>query len=150
MPYQVNPFVEFNGRRYFFQRVHGYYKTSRQHGGRLLHRDVWEAAHGPIPAGWHVHHIDEDRGNNDLSNLQAVSPRDHKRIHGPTGTVLDDGATRSLRRRAEWAQRQPRDVVCVECGATYQSTGQRAKFCGRRCCRRHYARNAAAGVQPHG
>lgn len=29
----------------------------------------------------HVHHIDEDKGNNDISNLQLIGAGDHQRIH---------------------------------------------------------------------
>lgn len=45
------------------------------------HRLVWEAAHGPIPPGYHVHHVDHDKFNNDLGNLECVSTKDHGDRH---------------------------------------------------------------------
>ncbi len=35
-----------------------------------------------LPADQHVHHIDEDTGNNDLSNLELLSAEEHHRRHG--------------------------------------------------------------------
>lgn len=49
--------------------------------GLYQHRVVWEAAHGPIPAGFHVHHIDENPANNSLDNLLLVSAAEHRRLH---------------------------------------------------------------------
>ena len=34
-----------------------------------------------LPAGWEVHHRDEDCTNNDFSNLIAVHPIDHAKLH---------------------------------------------------------------------
>lgn len=34
-----------------------------------------------LPEGTHVHHIDEDRTNNDPSNLAIVTGRGHRRLH---------------------------------------------------------------------
>jgi hypothetical protein len=45
------------------------------------HRVIYEQHHGPIPDGWHVHHIDEDKTNNDPANLEALPWPEHKRRH---------------------------------------------------------------------
>ena len=37
-------------------------------------REVWQAAHGPIPKGWLIHHLNGDRRDCRLENL-AVVPR---------------------------------------------------------------------------
>ena len=50
-------------------------------GGALLHRALWEAAHGAIPAGWHVHHKDGNYLNNTLENLGCLDPRAHAAEH---------------------------------------------------------------------
>jgi hypothetical protein len=39
----------------------------------LLHRFVYELAHGPIPAGLQIDHINGDKTNNFLSNLRIVT-----------------------------------------------------------------------------
>ena len=43
-----------------------------QRKGRRLHRAVWEHHNGKIPNGYHVHHKDGDRNNNDISNLELL------------------------------------------------------------------------------
>lgn len=55
------------------------------------HRRVWSEAHGPIPDGFHVHHIDGDRSNNALENLRAVSFAEHRRLHS---NYQPDGLTK--------------------------------------------------------
>lgn len=42
------------------------------------HRVVWECWRGIIPAGMQVDHIDGDRLNNSLANLQLLNPKDHR------------------------------------------------------------------------
>jgi len=55
----------------------------------MAHVVAWEAVHGPLPEGWHVHHKDEDKQNNEPDNLEAMDALTHKRIH--SGCVLRDG-----------------------------------------------------------
>jgi hypothetical protein len=48
---------------------------------KSLHRYIWEEANGLIPEGYHIHHIDGNRKNNELINLQLVTPGEHNKIH---------------------------------------------------------------------
>ena len=61
----------------------GYLRTRKDHTGKLRmeHNLVWEKANGPIPEGMFIHHIDHNKTNNDIDNLQLVTPLEHKRIH---------------------------------------------------------------------
>lgn len=56
---------------------------------RMEHCLVWEEHYGKIPEGMQIHHIDGDKTNNDISNLQLVTPLEHKRIH--EGCYLEKG-----------------------------------------------------------
>lgn len=56
------------------------------------HKALYENAHGPIPDGAVVHHVDFDPTNNDISNLAAVDKRTHMRLHA--GWKQVDGAWR--------------------------------------------------------
>ena len=57
--------------RKYFQRA----------GGYSLHRAVWEFNNGPIPNEWHIHHKDGNPDNNDISNLECISPEEHYARH---------------------------------------------------------------------
>lgn len=48
-----------------------------------------ESVYGKIPDGMQIHHIDYDKTNNAIENLQCVSPLEHNRLH--SGCRLEDG-----------------------------------------------------------
>lgn len=50
---------------------------------RLAHHIVWESVNGPIPDGMEIHHIDENKKNNDIENLMLLSYSDHQKMHSP-------------------------------------------------------------------
>lgn len=43
----------------------------------LVHRLVWEAFNGPIPEGMQVNHINEDKTDNRLQNLNLMTPKEN-------------------------------------------------------------------------
>lgn len=51
-----------------------------------IYRKIWQSNFGPIPKdefgrSYHIHHIDGNRKNNDISNLKCVSIQEHYNIH---------------------------------------------------------------------
>lgn len=38
-----------------------------------IHRLVWTTFKGKIPEGYEIHHLDNDKSNNDVSNLALVT-----------------------------------------------------------------------------
>lgn len=59
------------------------------------HRFVYEAVHGLIPDEYVVHHCDQNRLNNDPTNLVAMTNEDHI-AHHHTGKVLSDATKRLI------------------------------------------------------
>lgn len=61
----------------------GYFRFAKDSDGKLRfeHCIVWEKHNGKIPLGMQIHHIDFDKGNNKIENLQLVNPLEHKRLH---------------------------------------------------------------------
>lgn len=82
-----------------------------------LHRAVYSYYLGDIPIGYDIHHIDENKSNNDVSNLQLLSKREHVAIH---------------HRGICYAKTS--EKFCVVCGKsiTKRNNG-RNKFCSSEC-----------------
>lgn len=102
----------------------GYFlRASRRNEEVLLHRVVWVHHNGPIPPKHDIHHKDEDRSNNDPSNLQAVTRSEHSRLHA----------------------REPTPRYCLTCGdllvrrtfpsGNYESASmvEHRRFCNPQC-----------------
>jgi hypothetical protein len=111
------PLVEFNGKTYCYHPPTGYYYSSDRTPKTLLHRDMWEHYHGPIPKGMDIHHKDRNRIHNVIENLEII---DH----------------------AEHAHRFPRlrtfrSITCPICGRTVTSNEKRirdyTKYCSSQC-----------------
>ena len=130
-----------------------YYRPGAAHirrGVGYLHQEIWKSAHGEIPAGHHIHHIDRNTLNNDIGNLEAVEKRKHVSDHNieHKNTVTESGKTigeihmESIKPLAsEWHRsdkgrdwhrkhglsvfgfesRVEADRTCSNCGRTYTS-----------------------------
>ena len=149
--------VEFQGVRYRrypdSRRLSdaNYFKSST---GTSLHRAVWAFHNGPIPPGHHVHHVDGNTGNNDISNLECVPAAVHLREHMLTPERLAKSraaielarpaaaewhrseagkAFHSKLGRASWDGRVGAERECVVCGGKFHSRTGRATVCSNRC-----------------
>ena len=72
----------FDGMRFYRTNENDYFRHSLGKTTLLLHRYVWEKHNCEIPEGYEIHHIDGDKANNDISNLQLISAHDHRMLHG--------------------------------------------------------------------
>ena len=78
--------VIFNGETYVRNPKIRYYfkhttKNSERKCAKQLHRAVWEYYRGEIPDGYHIHHVDGNVDNNDISNLECIQAREHLSQH---------------------------------------------------------------------
>jgi hypothetical protein len=80
MTKEIPKYQYFNGRRYYLTDNLAYYYWDKGYT-RQLHRDIWEHYNGPIPKGYHIHHKDHNRLNNDISNLECLSASEHALHH---------------------------------------------------------------------
>lgn len=131
-----------------------------------LHRVIWKNHNGPIPPGMHVHHIDGNPLNNDVSNLRCVSAEEHyiehveaRSAHIKTPKHLEK--LRQLRLLAAewhrspdglrwhsdhskniWKNRKKESRICFFCGNSFEAyIGVAARFCGKSCYDRNRRKN---------
>lgn len=129
-----------------------------QHKGKRLHRTVWEYHNGEIPKGYHIHHKDEDRYNNNISNLELVLGNAHLSRHmnkedrkeqsrhnikkaiesAPAWHHSEEGRTWHSKHGEEaWEHREINTYTCLQCGKTYQTKSVYGKninhFCSNNC-----------------
>lgn len=146
-----------------------------QHKGRRLHRVVWEAFHGAVPDGCHIHHIDGDKAHNDIDNLACLNPSEHERYHGHTEERQQYGrmhierirplasrwhgseegkAWHSARGKANWALREERVYTCTQCGREFRTKyiygAGKNHFCGQNCRAKYGRRKRAGGIDSAG
>ena len=65
--------VEFNG-----PTTHDGYGRFKQ---RLIHRVTWEEANGPVPDGYELHHVCENKLCMNIDHLRLVTRSEHQRLH---------------------------------------------------------------------
>lgn len=148
--------IEYDGLTFVRDDRTGYYLNSRTH--KRLHRYVWEKYNGVIPNGYDVHHIDRNKGNNDISNLQLLPRKEHLKLHGELQTEGERQRKRenlnlTARPKAcEWhgseegrkwhsehgkkvaEQLQERKYTCLQCGKEfYKKPLGQIKFCCNAC-----------------
>ena len=131
-----NTVQKFNGESYYY--CGNYF----QRKGKRLHRAVWEYHNGVIPTGYHVHHVDKNRANNAIDNLELISGAEHlsqhmyeperveksrqsigkareaaRKWHGsPEGKAFH-----SQRGKDNWKVRAMHTYTCSYCGKEYQT-----------------------------
>ena len=135
---------EFNGKTY-----HKTGEIYHRNAGARLHRAVWEHHNGAIPDGKHIHHIDFDSSNNDIGNLQLVTPSEHYWLHKPannpkTWHKSKEGAKFfSSHFKSVWKKWEQENKVCVICGNDYLTWHpKRSLYCSGKC------RNKARYIRP--
>ncbi len=145
---------EFNGERFY---LCGFYF---QRKGKRLHVAVWKYHNGEVPKGFHVHHIDGNRANNQIENLQLIDAGVHSSMHSSSRVEYNQRHIKEMQEQAKewhrspegiawhmehgkkcWENKEPREYTCVECGKKFSSTHYYAEwqntFCSGACKTKH-------------
>lgn len=121
----------------------GYYLNSTN---RIrLHRYVWQYYNGSIPKGMVVHHKDEDKSNNDITNLELQTLSQHSRLHANDRVkknyteIIANLKEKALPKAIEWHKSElakefhrklaeisinvveKKEYICQNCGRLYNS-----------------------------
>lgn len=154
----------FNGKMFTKDENTGYYLCSSKSADGIrkrMHVYVWEYYNGSVPAGYHIHHKDEDKSNNDIHNLELKESTEHRSFHAKetferNKEELLDHLERIRPMTKEWhGSEKGRDwhknhyekmkeklyhkqkFQCIVCGKEFESTQVNAKFCCNNCKSKH-------------
>lgn len=97
------PFIIVDNLKFTINK-NGYYECTTK-DRLMLHNYNWEKVNGEIPKGYEIHHIDLNKLNNTILNLQLVTPREHAKIH----SILKNGSSTNKK------------VKCIETGEIFDS-----------------------------
>lgn len=89
--YRIEDRISVYGKKYKLSKKPVYRKIHKDKNGYMrvilkknsigksycVHRLVWEAFNGPIPEGMQVNHINEDKTDNRLENLNLMTPKEN-------------------------------------------------------------------------
>ncbi len=154
-------FQYFDNRRFTRDDKTGYYlcATASPDGKRRrMHVYVWEYYNGPVPKGYHVHHKDRDKSNNDISNLELMDEFEHESLHGKEYAEehydemianLNENARpkasewHGSNKGREWHKKHYEkmkdklyvqvEYKCDQCGKEFLSTKVGSRFCSNNC-----------------
>lgn len=160
----TNEYVIVDGIYFYKETNSGYYlgnvripNRKRKYPMRL-HNYIWQKYNGEIPKGYHVHHIDENKDNNDISNLELLKAFDHLSLHAYEKsdlarnnmlTVVQPYAAKwhgskagkkfhveHYKKYTEEKWMKPITKICSVCGKEYttnQASATKSKYCSNNC-----------------
>ena len=122
-----------------------------------IHRAVYNYFYGGVSEKYHIHHIDENKANNDISNLQMLTITEHHKLHKPKGlqmacdnnlktftcrfcgkefTTYNNGrncyCSESCRLKGNYEHRK-KEFICEWCGKKFLSPRNDVRFCSPSC-----------------
>jgi len=124
---------------------------------KRLHIYVWEKTNGVVLEGYHIHHKDENRFNNDISNLEMIKASKHLSEHSKERCVnnkewFDRFQALGIEKAKEWHKSDKgrewhkkhyeemkdkliteKTLICECCGKEYKTTGNTSRFCSNKC-----------------
>lgn len=156
-------FQYYNGLKFTRDDKTGYYLNSTL---RIrMHRYVWVCEKGDIPKGYDVHHIDHDRSNNDISNLELLTMHEHRKQHWEEKSAEEkqwfkDNMENKARpaaiawHKSEEGRKWHREMVnkavaegklggkrytciCKQCGKEFKSGSKNGKWCSGACAAKY-------------
>jgi hypothetical protein len=138
----------------FYKQKYGYWtikewnKENKFYKTILAHRWVWENVNGVIPEKMDIHHIDGDKDNNEISNLNIVSRSEHqKKNHAqelkqkenlnkvrPLEWLKSDAGRKAVSEKGKqvWKDRDFHTIICEHCGESKEYK-RWARFCSKKC-----------------
>lgn len=157
--------VKFNNQNFYLSPENGYWEAKINKNGKnetiRLQRAVWEFYNGKIEGDMHVHHIDGNKSNNSIENLELLTPTEHAKKHGKRTAQLwqkkymQKARERGREKCKEWhsseegrkwhsehqkitTQKNIITKICTDCGAEFRTWHDKREQTLCRKCRDKY------------
>lgn len=147
----------FNGLSFRKDKKTGYYLNAKTH--KRLHVYIWEHYNGKVPRGYHVHHKDFNKSNNEIENLEILTIKEHLSLHGNSwdnsryDKQIEILNKKARPRASEWHGSddgnrwhkehyeqmkdnlyQKKEFICKHCGKVFIAVNHgNNKFCSNKC-----------------
>lgn len=151
----ASKFIYMDGYKFTLDENTGYYRCDALR--KRLHQYVWEKFKGNIEPGYHIHHINEDKTNNHITNLKKMEATEHLTWHGNNLTkeerqrLAENLKINARPKASEWHSskegsrwhkehyermkdklHQRVESACLQCNKNFIST-KRGRFCSNKC-----------------
>src|SRR6185295_7692407 len=140
------------GKKFYQDKKTGYWISTACPKIRA-HVWVWKYCNGQIEKGLHVHHKDGDKSNNDISNLEAITVKEHAAKHvteeRSAANLLHIESIRPLTKEwhaseeglewhrqngvKTWEERKPFLIECRNCSKQVETKTYHQDVCSNAC-----------------
>lgn len=140
------------GRKFYQDKKKGYW-ISTDYPRIRAHRWIWINVHGQIPKGYHIHHKNEDKSDNNIENLELIERSRHLKLHiteekrewARKWAAIIRPLTKEWHSSEEglvwhklhgmrcWKNKKEITITCDVCGNKAQTKMYHQRFCSNKC-----------------
>lgn len=149
-------------KKRFYKDKNGYYVNSMP---IHAHRWVWINHYGTIPDGMDIHHIDGNKENNEIENLEIISRSEHLKKHWREGAFDLEQRRKQLSEARQWlktpqGKKKQREKAkegwrkrklilkkCNNCNENFETFQRWAKCCNQNCYMKYRRKSGIDNIE---
>lgn len=141
------------GRKFYLDKKKGYW-ISTDYPRIRAHQWVWLSIHKVIPKGYHIHHVNDNKSDNRIENLEMIKAARHLSYHmqDPLRKAKASEMANKYRHLTKewhaseegrewhkahglmtWVNRKPINIICKICEKESKTKTYHQEFCSNAC-----------------